>query len=71
MESLINNTSLDLFETEVSFGTCTVPICDAHDIPFENKFFDGVIIQAVLEHVVDPYRCVEKIHRVLKVKGLV
>ena len=28
--------------------------------------FDCVIIQAVLEHVLDPKRCVKEIHRVLK-----
>ena len=27
---------------------------------------DAVIAQAVLEHVLDPHRCVEEIHRVLK-----
>ncbi len=40
-------------------------ICDAHDIPFADRSFDGVIVQAVLEHVVDPFRCCEEIHRVL------
>jgi ubiquinone/menaquinone biosynthesis C-methylase UbiE len=46
-------------------------ICDAHDIPFADGTFDGVIAQATLEHVVDPYRCVEEIVRVLKPRGLV
>jgi ubiquinone/menaquinone biosynthesis C-methylase UbiE len=46
-------------------------ICDAHDIPFKDEMFDGVIAQAVLEHVVDPIRCVAEIHRVLKTGGLV
>jgi SAM-dependent methyltransferase len=55
----------------VSFGERTRLICDAHDIPFQDGSFDGVIAQAVLEHVVDPYRCVEEIHRVLKKKGMV
>lgn len=71
IESLINNTSLDLVESDVSFGPRTMLICDAHDIPFEDGSFDGVIVQAVLEHVVDPYRCCEEIHRVLKEQGLV
>ena len=46
-------------------------ICDAHDIPFADGCFDGVIVQAVLEHVMDPGRCVEEIHRVLGDNGLV
>jgi SAM-dependent methyltransferase len=33
--------------------------------------FDGIIAQAVLEHVVDPYRCAEEMHRVLKTDGLI
>ncbi len=36
-----------------------------------DESFDGVICQAVLEHVLDPYRCVEEIHRVLRPNGLV
>jgi uncharacterized protein YbaR (Trm112 family) len=71
MESLASNPSIDLVETDVSFGPHTRLICDAHDIPFEDGSFDGVIAQAVLEHVVDPHRCVQEIHRVLKDQGIV
>jgi uncharacterized protein YbaR (Trm112 family)/SAM-dependent methyltransferase len=73
MEILINNTSLslDLVESDVSFGPRTMLICDGHDIPFEDESFDAVVIQAVLEHVADPYRCVEEVHRVLNKQGLV
>jgi uncharacterized protein YbaR (Trm112 family)/SAM-dependent methyltransferase len=71
MESLANNTSIDLVESDVSFGPRTKLICDAHDIPFEDGSFDGVIVQAVLEHVIDPYRCTAEIHRVLNKQGIV
>lgn len=71
MASLASNSSIELVESDVSFGPRTMLLLDAHDIPFEDESFDGVIVQAVLEHVVDPYRCVEEIHRVLKVDGLV
>ena len=71
MEPLVNNSKIELVESDVSFGTRTGIICDAHDIPFEDGSFDGVIVQAVLEHVVDPYRCCEEIHRVLNAQGLV
>jgi SAM-dependent methyltransferase/uncharacterized protein YbaR (Trm112 family) len=70
-ESLATNPSFELVETDVSFGPRTMLICDAHDIPFEDETFDGVVVQAVLEHVVDPYRCTEEIHRVLKARGAV
>jgi len=42
-----------------------------HDLPFADASFDAAILQAVLEHVADPYRCVEEIHRVLRPAGLV
>lgn len=45
--------------------------CDGHDLPFRDGTFDAVIVQAVLEHVLDPHRCVAEIHRVLQPDGLV
>jgi len=71
MEDIISDASIKLFETDVSFAQRTKLICDCHDLPFDNESFDGLIAQAVLEHVIDPYRCVEEIHRVLKKEGLV
>ena len=71
MESILSLPAIQLVETDVSFGPRTAIICDAHDIPFEDGTLDGIIFQAVLEHVVDPYRCVEEVHRVLKDGGLV
>lgn len=49
---------------------CTV-IADAHYLPFAPETFDAVIIQAVLEHVVDPGRVVSEINRVLCEGGIV
>jgi SAM-dependent methyltransferase len=46
-------------------------ICDGHSLPFSDESFEGVVIQAVLEHVLDPRRVVDEIHRVLKPAGLV
>jgi len=65
MEALLAEGSIELIETDVALGQRTHLVCDAHDIPFEDGAFDGIIAQAVLEHVVDPYRCVDEIHRVL------
>jgi SAM-dependent methyltransferase len=62
---------IQLLETDVSFGPRTRMICDAHDLPLASDSFDGVVVQAVLEHVVDPYRCVEEIFRTLRPGGLV
>jgi len=71
MKSFLDLPSLEIVESDVTFGPRTNLICDAHDLPFVNDFFDGVVVQVVLEHVADPFRCVEEIHRVLKKQGLV
>lgn len=71
MDPLINSKKIELIESDVSFGPRTMMIADAHDIPFDDGSFDGVVAQAVLEHVVDPYRCVDEIYRVLNKHGLV
>jgi SAM-dependent methyltransferase len=46
-------------------------IADAHRLPFPDASFDGVWIQAVLEHVLDPHQVVAEIHRILRPEGLV
>jgi uncharacterized protein YbaR (Trm112 family) len=38
IETLAINPSIDLVESDVSFGPRTMLICDAHDIPFDNEF---------------------------------
>ncbi len=70
-EVIANNPSLELIETDVSLGPNLSVICDAHDLPFVDSCFDAVIVQAVLEHVIDPTRCVSEIHRVLNKDGIV
>lgn len=69
--ALLNQPTIEVVETDVSWGPRTGLICDAHDIPFADGSFDGVVAQAVLEHVISPYRCVEEIYRVLGTQGLV
>jgi SAM-dependent methyltransferase len=58
--------SFDIYATEaVQF------VADAHSIPLQTGSIDGVIVQAVLEHVLEPCRVVAEIHRVLRPGGLV
>lgn len=59
-------TGIDIYIT----GSVDV-VCDAHYLPFESECFDGVWIQAVLEHVMDPTKVVNETHRVLKKDGTV
>jgi SAM-dependent methyltransferase len=70
-DPLLDNPLIDFFETDVSFGPRTKFIVDSHNIPFKDEYFDGVVIQAVLEHVIDPFRCVKEIYRILKKNGYV
>jgi SAM-dependent methyltransferase len=60
-----------MLETDIAFGPRTQLVCDAHHLPFASGTFDGVVCQAVLEHVLDPNRVVAEIHRVLGPGGIV
>lgn len=71
MEELARQPSIEFVDSDVAFGPRTALICDGHDLPFQDGSFDGVVAQAVLEHVLDPVRCVAEIHRVLKPGGIV
>jgi SAM-dependent methyltransferase len=46
-------------------------IADAHQIPLASGSVDAVVVQAVLEHVLDPGQVVGEIHRVLRPGGVV
>jgi SAM-dependent methyltransferase len=71
MECLAEDPRIELIESDAAIGPRTELICDAHDLPFRDASLDAVIVQAVLEHVVDPHRAVGEIHRVLREGGLV
>jgi SAM-dependent methyltransferase len=67
----IHNSGFCVVNTDVYPSPLHDAIVDAHDIPFAEATFDCVIAQAVLEHVVDPARCVAEMHRVLKPNGVI
>jgi SAM-dependent methyltransferase len=45
--------------------------CDAHELPFADGSFDGVVITAVIECVMDPWLVAQEITRVVKEGGFV
>jgi SAM-dependent methyltransferase len=70
-DELYNDDSIELVGADVYASPHTVLVADAHKLPFEDGAFDGVWIQAVLEHVLEPAAVVAEIHRVLRRDGLV
>jgi SAM-dependent methyltransferase len=62
----VTNVGIDIYPSE-----STDYVADAHYLPFVDGAFDGVWIQAVLEHVADPNLVVQEIHRVLAKGGIV
>lgn len=70
-ESLYEDPRLDLLAFDVYASDNIQFLADAHQIPLKDESVDGVSIQAVLEHVLDPQTVVAEIHRVLRLGGLV
>lgn len=70
-ESLWSNPAIEIHGSDIYGSESVDLICDAHYLPLESGSYDGVWIQAVLEHVVEPRVVVAEIFRVLKNRGLV
>jgi SAM-dependent methyltransferase/uncharacterized protein YbaR (Trm112 family) len=71
MRELVATPAIRTINVDPSPTSDAILFCDGHDVPFRDGSVDAVVVQAVLEHVADPVRCVEEIHRVLKPGGLV
>jgi SAM-dependent methyltransferase len=69
-DELYNDPAIEVVGTDVYASEHTRLLADAHKLPFECGLFDGVWIQAVLEHVLDPGAVVAEIHRVLRPSGI-
>jgi SAM-dependent methyltransferase len=70
-DELYSDCSIELVGTDVYASPHTALVADAHRLPFGDGMFDGVWVQAVLEHVLEPASVVSEIHRVLRREGLV
>lgn len=71
MDKFLQEPHFELIESDVSFGPRTQVVFDAHQIPYQDESVDCVVVQAVLEHLIDPQLCVREIHRILKPGGVV
>ncbi len=69
--SIWSQNSIQIDGVDIYISDTVDIVCDAHYLPFEDESYDGVWIQAVLEHVVEPIKVVSEIYRVLKLGGIV
>ncbi len=70
-EELYEADDVNLIAFDIYASPLTQFIADAHGIPLAAGSMDAVVIQAVLEHVLEPWSVVDGIHRVLREDGLV
>ena len=71
VRSLYEDPRLDVLAFDLYASDNVQFLADGHQIPLKDGSVDGVLIQAVLEHVLDPQKVVAEIHRVLRLGGLV
>lgn len=71
LEDIYEKAEVDILAFDVYLSPYVQFIADGHSIPLAPETVDGVIVQAVLEHVLEPHEVVKEVHRVLKPGGLV
>ncbi len=71
LDVLLNSREFNVIKTDICIANDINYVCDAHNLPFIDCSFDLIVIQAVLEHVLDPKAVISEVHRVLKDNGLV
>lgn len=71
LEALYADDRVDVLGFDVYASAHVQFVGDGHRIPLADGSVDGVVIQAVLEHVLEPVVVVAEIHRVLREGGLV
>ncbi len=71
LTSLYEAENIQVYAFDIYASPSVQFVADAHALPLADDFFDAVIVQAVLEHVLLPETVVSEIWRVLKPDGLV
>lgn len=62
--------NIHLIYGDVDAGAKVDAFCDAHQLPFQENSFDGLITTAVMEHVLDPEKAAQEVARVVKIGGI-
>lgn len=70
-DALYAATDIELIGFDIYATEDVQLVADAHAIPFADGSFDGVWIQAVLEHVLEPHQVAAEVTRVLRSGGVV
>ena len=70
-DALYADPGLELVGTDIYASRYTSLVADGHALPFADATFEGVWVQAVLEHVLEPGVVAGEIARVLVAGGLV
>jgi SAM-dependent methyltransferase len=70
-DKLWDKSEIEIHSIDIYASDTVDVVCDGHYLPLEDGYYDGVWIQAVLEHVVEPSKVSDEIRRVLKIGGLV
>lgn len=71
MDPLYDDPSIHVYGFDIYASPYVQFVADAHQIPLPDEYFDAIVVQAVLEHVLQPAEVVAEIWRVLKFGGLV
>jgi SAM-dependent methyltransferase len=71
VEALYHETTARLIGLDIQPSPLVQFVADAHQIPLASGSVQAVVVQAVLEHVLDPWQVVGEIYRVLADGGLV
>jgi SAM-dependent methyltransferase len=71
VEALYADDRISIVAFDIYCSAMTQFVADAHQIPLSSESIDAVVIQAVLEHVLDPNQVVSEIRRVLRPGGMV
>jgi SAM-dependent methyltransferase len=71
LEELCADPTVDLISFDIYASPDVQFIADGHAIPLADGSIDGVVIQAVIEHVLEPTVVAKEVHRVLRSAGIV
>ena len=70
LQELYQDSSVDLISTDIYPSDKINFISDCHNIPIKDESVDGVIIQAVLEHVIYPNKVINEVIEFLDGKDI-